>query len=115
MTDNIQFGIIKRGNLSVIYNGHEYWKYKETSPGRVTWRCIKLEVFKCKATLTTLNDTYLHQNFDHNHGGNLSTALARKAVGMMKLCFSPVPRYANTARTCSYGFYKESVTKPITT
>ena len=84
-TVTVEFGVSKRGKRTLISSKFEYWRYKKNSKGETLWRCIKKEVFHCKATVKTNGDQLIGNVApDHNHSGNASTSLARKAVGEMK-------------------------------
>ena len=79
------FGISKRGNRTLIHLNYEYWRIRENAKGQTQWRCCKYESFQCKAKLLTCDDVVVgEQSPDHIHSGNISTSLARKAVGEMK-------------------------------
>ena len=83
--DDITWGVSQRGHKTLIYRCFEYKKYRENKKGETVWRCIKIDTCKCRATLKTVGDVFAgHLVEDHNHYGNASTALARKAVGEMK-------------------------------
>jgi hypothetical protein len=70
---------------TLIHENYEFWKYRENNQGQTLWRCIKHQVFKCKATLKTAEGEIVGQlHPEHNHSGNVATALGRKAVGQMK-------------------------------
>ena len=80
------YGATKRGNKSLIYNGFEFWHHKSLKNGSVVWRCCKHQSFKCKAKVVAKELLIVgSKNPEHSHGGNNSTALARRAVGEMKL------------------------------
>ena len=69
----------------MIHNNYEFWKLKDNSQGQTLWRCNKYRVFKCPARLKTFDSNVIgNRNPDHNHSGNVATAMARKAIGQMK-------------------------------
>lgn len=71
--------------MTLIHNNYEFWKDKENKQGQTVWVCTKNRVFKCPARLKTENKRVIgNSNPDHNHSGNVATALARKAIGKMK-------------------------------
>ena len=79
------YGFSKRGKKTLIYRNFEYWYHRNDAEGRIVWRCNKNRVFKCKTTIVTDGLRIIElRNEEHTHDGNLSTALARKAVGDMK-------------------------------
>lgn len=81
----VEFGTSKRGKMTVIHNSYEYWKDRENAEGVVIWRCSKRQVFRCKATIRTRgNQLQKGGTEEHTHNGNVSSCLARKAVGEMK-------------------------------
>lgn len=79
------YGESERGNRTLIYKGHEYWKKKVLVHGHVVWRCCKHQVLKCKVVVIT-NALVVVKNInpEHSHEGNNASALARRAVGEMK-------------------------------
>jgi hypothetical protein len=86
MEERGEFGVSKRGKRTLIYRNCEFWLDKCNQKGETVWRCSKRQVFKCTATVKT-KDTLVVGNKvpEHNHGGNVANALARKAVGQMKV------------------------------
>jgi hypothetical protein len=85
MSSATEFGVSKRGRMTLIHNNYEFWKDKENKQGQTVWVCTKNRVFKCPARLKTENKRVIgNSNPDHNHSGNVATALARKAIGKMK-------------------------------
>lgn len=80
-----EFGMSKRGSRTFIYRNYEFWKHKDNMHGETLWVCNKHRVFKCPARLKTAGvNVKGNVNPEHNHSGNVATALARKAVGDMK-------------------------------
>jgi hypothetical protein len=85
MATNLVYGVSKRGQKTLIHNNYEFWRLKDNSNGETLWRCSKHQIFKCKAMLKTANDRIAGRTDpDHTHSGNVSTALARQAIGKMK-------------------------------
>jgi len=85
MATGLEFGMSKRGKRTLVYNHYEFWHHKDNSKGGSLWRCSKFEVFKCKARMKTRDDVVTSSEApEHTHTGNVSNALARKAVGKMK-------------------------------
>lgn len=85
MAGHVEFGISKRGKRTLILNNFEFWQYRENNQGQTLWRCIKREVFNCKATAKTVGNVVVgNLSAEHTHSGNVATALARQAVGKMK-------------------------------
>ena len=85
MSLNAEFGVSKRGRRTLIHINFEYWKHKDNKQGQTLWACTKNRVFKCAARLKTVENVIIgNSNPEHNHSGNLATALARKAIGVMK-------------------------------
>lgn len=81
----IEIGRTKHGQDTVIYRGFEYWKKRENICGTTAWRCREYKRLKCKATIVTSGKRVVGERQPaHSHEGNLSKALARKAVGDMK-------------------------------
>lgn len=81
----VKFGCSERGKSTVIFRGFEYWKHRANKNGTVVWYCCKHASFHCKARLTTAGDRIVGERQpEHTHEGNISTSLARKAVGEMK-------------------------------
>jgi len=80
-----EFGRSSKSKETLIHCNYEYWKHRENANGTIVWRCVKFVKFHCKARLTTRDTRIITaQNPDHTHSGNVSTALARKAVSDMK-------------------------------
>ena len=80
------FGISKFGKQTFIWNGFEYYQHRNKLDGTKVWRCCCSRRFKCKANVVCDGMTIKKiNNANHNHEGNISRALARKAVGQMKL------------------------------
>ena len=81
------FGISKRGKRTMVHLNYEYWRIRENAQGQTEWRCSKYRSFSCKARLLTDSDDVIvgDQSPDHTHNGNVETALARKAIGEMKI------------------------------
>jgi hypothetical protein len=85
MDAHFEFGVSKRGKRTLIYNNFEFWHHKDNSRGDSLWRCSKFETFKCKARVRTNgNSVKSNPTPEHTHMGNVSSALARQAVGQMK-------------------------------
>lgn len=81
----LTFGCSNRGKQTLIWKGFEYWKERENVNGTTTWRCIRHQRLSCKARVVTGHGRVVGvRQPDHNHDGNISTSLARKAVGEMK-------------------------------
>ena len=79
------FGCTERGKKTLIYRNFEYYKERENVCGTISWRCSKHQRYNCKARLITSGLCVVsNRQPDHNHDGNITTALARKAVGDMK-------------------------------
>jgi hypothetical protein len=80
------FGLSKRGKRTLIHLNYEYWRKRENAQGQIQWRCCKHQVFNCRAQLSTDGNVIIgDQSPDHTHSGNVATALARKAIGEMKI------------------------------
>ena len=80
MANKGEFGVSKRERRTLIYNNFEFWKNKNNHRGHTLWMCCKKQIFKCPARLTTDEDRVIgNETPEHNHSGNISTALARKA------------------------------------
>ena len=99
------YGASKRGHKTLIYRGFEFWYHKLLVDDSVVWRCSKHQSFKCKARVNA-KDLLVISNKDpqHTHEGNQSTALARRAIGEMKLRLidslaSPSATYSAVAST----------------
>src|ERR1043165_9907568 len=85
MASTATFGVSKRGKRTLIYINYEYWQYRTNNKDQTLWRCNKREVFKCKATLKTADNAVIANGSpEHNHSGNVATALARTAIAKMK-------------------------------
>jgi hypothetical protein len=57
-----------------------------TVDGHKVWRCCKARSIKCKANLVSDGSKVITvNNADHNHEGSVARALARKAIGQMKV------------------------------
>jgi len=85
MASGIQYGVSKRGKQTLISHNFEYWQHKVNNQGHVIWKCSKYQVFKCKASVKTAEDAFVgNDSPDHNHSGNVASALARTAIGRMK-------------------------------
>lgn len=86
MDINIQFGASERGKPTAIYRNYEYWYVRMNSNGESSWRCCKYPSLGCKARLKTIGSCVVGNIIpEHCHEGNVITALARKAVGEMKV------------------------------
>ena len=85
MANYIEIGTSKRGRQTAIYNNYEFWYEKSNKQGQRIWICTKNRSFKCPARMKTDQNLVIgNLNPEHNHSGNVSTALARKAIGTMK-------------------------------
>jgi hypothetical protein len=85
MADRGEFGVSKRGKRTFIYNNFEFWEHKHNNQGQTFWRCIKHQVFKCKASVKTAGLVVIgNLNPEHTHTGNVANSLARQAIGKMK-------------------------------
>ena len=85
MADEAVYGISKRGEKTLIYRGFEFWQHRTKADGHIIWRCNKNRVCKCKATIEASGIQVVGTRVvEHNHEGNVATALARRAVGKMK-------------------------------
>ena len=83
--DSVIFGVSKRGHPTVLYKSFEYLQVRVNKNGEIYWRCKLYYNYKCNAHLKTLGDIIVsHSDVEHNHQGNISTSLARLAVGKMK-------------------------------
>ena len=81
----VQLGKTGRGRSTLIYRGFEYWRERENVCGTTSWRCRQYRTLRCRARLTTSGLKIVSESQpDHTHSGNLSSALARRAVGDMK-------------------------------
>src|ERR1051325_1562355 len=81
----VTWGMSERGKKTLIYKCFEYWKKRENKNGETIWRCSKRDSCKCNAALKTVGaNVVAHLQSEHTHSGNVETALARKAVGVMK-------------------------------
>lgn len=81
----VEYGISERGKPTVIYKNFEYVKECNNVNGTTAWRCRMYQRMKCKGRLVTSGNRVVSvREPEHTHSGNVSTALARKAVGMMK-------------------------------
>lgn len=88
---NVQYGTSKRGKQTVIHHNYEYVRDKNNVNGTISWRCCKYVSKKCKARIVTKDDQVVSgREPEHTHTGNVSTSLARKAVGEMKAALSQV-------------------------
>jgi len=86
MSELLQYGASKRGKRTLVYRGCEFWREKENKKGQTHWRCSKRQSLQCKARLVTDSHGVVgNKQPEHNHSGNVATALARKAVHEMKL------------------------------
>ena len=75
----------ERGKKTLTYRGYEYWHERDNVCGTTSWRCRQNQRLKCKARCTTSGTRVVgDRQPDHTHSGNISTALARRAVGEMK-------------------------------
>ena len=80
-----EWGVTSKGKPTVIYCNFEYVKEIDNVCGTVSWRCKYSQKFKCKARLVTAGSRIVsNRQPDHNHGGNVASSLARKAVDDMK-------------------------------
>ena len=74
------FGVSKAGKQTFICNGFEYYKHRINAHGNKVWRCCSSRGMKCKANLVCDGMKIIKiNNANHNHDGNVSRALARKA------------------------------------
>ena len=86
MADTGLYGASKRGNQTFIFRNFEYWRKRSNAAGETQWRCIKHQTFNCPANIRTVGLRVVgNLSPDHTHGGNGEAALARQAVGVMKL------------------------------
>ena len=83
---SFEIGVTSKGRPTVIYRNFEYVKEIENVGGTVAWRCRSYQgAMKCRARLVTAgNRVVSDRQPEHNHAGNVASALARKAVGDMK-------------------------------
>jgi len=79
-----EHGTSCRGQRTFIVQSHEYWKKRENANGQTVWWCCKHQSFACPAIIKSVGLRVVGQVPDHNHEGNVATALARQAVGAMK-------------------------------
>lgn len=85
MAAALEYGVSSKGNRTLIHNNFEYWRYRDNKAGETAWRCTKNERFRCKGSIKTKNEKIVENSVrEHNHSGNVSLALARKAVASMK-------------------------------
>ena len=69
----------------LLYISHEFWHHRAANQnGTTVWRCVKSSKHCCKAFLITKENTVVGELPSHNHEGNSSISLARKAIGEMK-------------------------------
>jgi hypothetical protein len=81
----VHFGKTERGKSTLLYRGFEYWRKRENVCGTTSWRCREYRTLRCRDRLTTSGLHIVSERQpDHTHSGNLSTALARRAVGDMQ-------------------------------
>jgi len=85
MDDEARYGNSEHGKATFVYRGYEFWR-----PGDIVLRqtnmqfgvVIKYRIFKYKDTTEAAGYNVVGtRTRKHNHEGNLSTALARRAVG----------------------------------
>ena len=80
------FGVSKAGKQTFTWNGFEYYQHRINAHGNKVWRCCSSRRMKCKANLVCDGMKIIKiNNANHNHDGNVSRALSRKAVGQMKM------------------------------
>ena len=71
---------------TVIHRNYEYWMHRVNNNGSVMWYCCKHQTKHCKARLVTVGELLISDRQpEHTHEGNGGTAMARKAVGEMKV------------------------------
>ena len=81
----VRFGRSQRGRDTLIAGHFEYCYEKTNEAGVKVWRCSKRQMFHCKAFIKTKDDRVCNDEMpQHTHGGNVATALAKKAVSEMK-------------------------------
>lgn len=102
---DVVFGCSERGRETVVYRGFEYWKKRDNVCGTTAWRCKEHQRLCCRATITTSGKRVTSERQpDHNHEGNMATALSRKAVSEMKTKMAEVmatPRSSQAAVSAS--------------
>src|ERR1051325_10974649 len=87
----LAFGTSKRGKRTVIYWNSEYWMHRENKNGSDLWYCCKHQMKHCKARLVTIGERLItDRQPEHTHEGNVGTAMARKAVGEMKVMMEQI-------------------------
>jgi len=86
----LTYGATKRGQKTLIVNGHEFWRKRENQTGQVTWRCSKYTSLKCLSTARTAGEHIVSQPTEHNHEGNVNKILAKVAIQEMKSEMSTV-------------------------
>lgn len=96
----VQYGVTSKGKTTVIYRNFEYVKEIENACGTVSWRCRYNQKLKCKARLVTSGSRVVsNRQPDHNHGGNVASSLARKAVDDMKSKMTELTATPSSAET----------------
>lgn len=90
MAQVLQYGCTKRGQRTLLFEGHEYWRKRENIVGQIIWRCSKFQSTKCPATVKTAGDRIITRPSEHNHEGNIQTIMAKAAVQEMKTHMSNV-------------------------
>ena len=79
------YGCSKRGEKTFLYHNFEYFRERVNANGTTSWRCCQYQRLSCKARLLACGLRVVDDRQpDHVHAGNISTSLARKAVGDMK-------------------------------
>ena len=84
MALTLEYGCSKRGQRTLLYEGHEYWRKHENAAGQIIWRCCKHQSVKCSATMKTAGEHVITKPGEHNHEGNIQKSEAKAAVQEMK-------------------------------
>lgn len=80
----MEFSRTQKGNQVLLYQGHEYTKYRENGSGVITWRCRFYFATKCRAFLRTRTRNIIGEVPQHCHDSNPQKSQANILKTTMK-------------------------------
>lgn len=79
----LQFVTSEKGKKKLLVNGYLFYKDKVADP-KTYWKCENFQTTKCKARITTLDETIAAGNTEHNHAADAAKVECDKILNTVK-------------------------------